>query len=293
MSNHANIIGVDVSGETWTGTGYGESRRFANDGRGIRALVRFVGVVYEAIGKAARSNSAGEAGRCWRRPTRSTPELACMGAALEIEPARELSPARRELRDHQSARAARAPCSARSTCATRTPGAPRPATSATCGARSRRWNGASTPDGVGRGARQAAARAHLGQGHRPDHLRGAALAHAGTRAKSAASLAGVGARPWRAIRQPQGAAQACAGPSPAIRVAKEPGPRGVLPAAAGSRKVAQSGRGAQAGDPRLNLPSNRTGEAGAGLAGVGRYPNRADSRRGPCAPVDAARLPER
>ena len=54
MSNHnANIIGVDVSGEHLDGHRLrdGESRRFANDGRG---------------------SSRAPAVR-WRRPTRSTP----------------------------------------------------------------------------------------------------------------------------------------------------------------------------------------------------------------------------
>ena len=66
MSNHnANIIGVDVSGEHLDGHRLrdGESRRFANDGRGIRALVRWagpevVGVVYEATSSYHRDLEA-------------------------------------------------------------------------------------------------------------------------------------------------------------------------------------------------------------------------------------------
>ena len=178
MSNHnANIIGVDVSGEHLDGHRLrdGESRRFANDGRGIRALVRWagpevVGVVYEATSSYHRDLEAAlfkaelpalrvnprrarefarASGMLAKTDRVDAMMLARMGAALEIEPARELSPARRELASSPVCAmpwwaSARAPCSARSTCATRTPGAPRPATSATCGARSRRWNGAST-----------------------------------------------------------------------------------------------------------------------------------------------------
>ena len=68
-----------------------------------------------------------------------------------------------------------------------------------------------------------------------------------------------------------------------VRVAKEPGP--VLPAAA-------VGREARSRWPEL-VTSNLLIASGTDEAsGVGRYPNRADSRRGPCAP-DAARLPGR
>ena len=87
-----------------------------------------------------------------------------------------------------------------------------------------------------------------------------------------------------------------------VRVAKEPGPRGVLPAASVGREAQESGargRGAQAGDPRQ--PAHRTGPplatretaASVGLAGIGRHRNRGDPRCAPGAPVAAARLPER
>ena len=67
------------------------------------------------------------------------------GRGLEIEPARELSPARR-LRELTSLRDALVGerKGAMQRAKHLSPGAPRPATSATCGARSRRWNGAST-----------------------------------------------------------------------------------------------------------------------------------------------------
>ena len=133
MSNHnANIIGVDVSGEHLDGHRLrdGESRRFANDGRGIRALVRWagpevVGVVYEATSSYHRDLEAAlfkaelpalrvnprrarefarASGMLAKTDRVDAMMLACMGAALEIEVARELSPARRELRELTSLR---------------------------------------------------------------------------------------------------------------------------------------------------------------------------------------------
>ena len=133
MSNHnANIIGVDVSGEHLDGHRLrdGESRRFANDGRGIRALVRWagpevVGVVYEATSSYHRDLEAAlfkaellalrvnprrarefarASGMLAKTDKVDAMMLACMGAALEIEVARELSPARRELRELTSLR---------------------------------------------------------------------------------------------------------------------------------------------------------------------------------------------
>ena len=179
MSNHnANIIGVDVSGEHLDGHRLrdGESRRFANDGRGIRALVRWAGpeVVGRGVrgdlvvppgsgGGAVQGGAAGAAGESAagagvrarqrdagedRQGRRHDAGVHGRGAGDRARP-RTVAGAPRAARAHQSARCpggrAQGRHAAREAPVPRARQARRgPPTSATCGARSRRWNGAST-----------------------------------------------------------------------------------------------------------------------------------------------------
>ena len=133
MSNITQTsLGWTSPGSTWTGTGCATASRGGSrtTGAGCRALVRWagpevVGVVYEATSSYHRDLEAAlfkaellalrvnprrarefarASGMLAKTDKVDAMMLACMGAALEIEPARELSPARRELRELTSLR---------------------------------------------------------------------------------------------------------------------------------------------------------------------------------------------
>ena len=125
-------LGWTSPGSTWTDTGCATASRGGSrtTGAGVRALVRWagpevVGVVYEATSSYHRDLEAAPfkaelpalrvnpgrarefaraSGMLAKTDKVDAMMLACMGAALPIEPARELSPARRELREPTSLR---------------------------------------------------------------------------------------------------------------------------------------------------------------------------------------------